>query len=272
MKKLNFLLLVLFFSLNLYGFNIDSVDPEKSINYKGSILTYENMQNPEWLLNQIKNVNAYILKHPASEQAYKVRGYLLQLLYENTAGPVGKVKVADLGIKYSVIGLKRLPDSNVLHFWYTTFIAEKYLYLGLQMLKELPVIIRALTDVVNKDPRCCLGVPSMILGRYYYKIPPFPVSLGDYKQSEKYLKLAIRVNPDMIPFYLFLAETLNAMGKKSEALSVLEKAKDVKSKTWMELYMNTKYMRGIDILEKAIKNNEWDTSRDIYVLINKISH
>ena len=68
--------------------------------------------------------------------------------------------------------------------------------------------------------------------------------------------------------YLFLAETLNAEGKKAEAIEYLNKAQAIKPVTWVEYVYYKDFYPGIKILKEGIKNNTWTTRKDIFLEID----
>ncbi len=248
--------------------NVRSLSPEGRINDKNSLLSYKNMTSPDWLLEKIGYLNRVINNDHFNHEAFVAREYLIQLLYNGLPTPVQKIKSADLGIRYAAEGLKFFPDNLPLTFWYSCFVGEKYLYLGVQMLPKVPPLLRSLRKIVKKNPRCCLSAPLFILGRYYFKLPPFPVSYGSLEKSEYYLKMGIKYNPSMILSYLYLADTLYAEGKRKEAISVLKRAEKIKPVTWMELYLYKKYFRGVKLLEREMSRGTWGKNRDIFIEIN----
>ena len=265
------LLIIFFFLITpLLAFDPSLYNPEKKIGESYCLLSLDRINNVSWLTKKIAQLNKYISVNPDDEEAYIVREYFLQFLYEKVKGRVSKVKIMDIGIKYAAEGIKKFKTYPH-RFWYASFIGEKYIFLGISILKKIPEVHKLLKDVADNAPRCCISAPLFMIGRYYYKLPPFPVSLGDIHLSEKYLRKAVKYNPHLIISYLYLAETLYGEGKVDEALNVLKLAKKVKPKKWMELYLWEKYRQGITILERNFKNGTWGKNKDIYIQIQLLN-
>ncbi len=270
MRKIFFILFLLSFypeSRVAFAFDPYLYNPECNLISKGCLLTLDKINDVDWLLDKIADITRYINEREDSPLVHHIRAYFIQFLYEAVSGADNKIKVANLGIRYVVEGLKIHEDYLPLKFWLATFVGEKYLFLGPGLLKHVPFILSSLKEVVEKDPRCCMGAPLFILGRYYYKLPQFPVSFGNPELSIVYLRRAISVNPNLILPYLYLAEALYATGRKREALTVLKRAERIKPRCWMELMLFKKFRKGIGILRKGFENGTWSTRKDIYKVI-----
>ena len=83
-------------------------------------------------------------------------------------------------------------------------------------------IREALERVVKIDPAFLDGSGDRALGRWYYKVPR--LFGGSKTRSEQHLRKALTYNPQSIITRLFLAETLIALNRPTEARKELEAA------------------------------------------------
>jgi len=111
------------------------------------------------------------------------------------------------------------------HFWLAAnmgALAESY---GLrQGIKYRGQIKDALLAALKIDPGFLDGSADRALGRWYYKVPG--LFGGSDKQSEMHLRKSLTYNPNSIISHIFLAETLDDMGRKDEARKEAQAALD----------------------------------------------
>jgi tetratricopeptide (TPR) repeat protein len=101
-------------------------------------------------------------------------------------------------------------------------LAESY---GLrQGIKYRTPIREALESVLAIDPAFLQGSPDRALGRWYFKVPG--MFGGDDKKSEQHLRKSLTYDQNSIITRLFLAETLEELGKHDEAREQLRAAID----------------------------------------------
>jgi len=82
----------------------------------------------------------------------------------------------------------------------------------------------ALLATLKIDPAFLDGSADRALGRWYFKVPG--LFGGSNKQSEMHLRKSLTYNPNSIISHIFLAETLEDMGRKDEAKKEAQAALD----------------------------------------------
>ena len=93
-----------------------------------------------------------------------------------------------------------------------------------QGLKYRGEIKDELLMVLKLDPSYQQGSPDRALGRWYFKVPG--LFGGSRKKSEEHLRRSLTYNPNSVISHLFLAETLEDMGRKDEARKEAQAAID----------------------------------------------
>ena len=87
-------------------------------------------------------------------------------------------------------------------------------------LKYRSQIRQNLEKVRAMDPAFKKGSADRALGRWYFKVPG--LFGGSNRKSEQHLRAALAYHPVSIVTRLFLAETLEDMGRKAEAIALLK--------------------------------------------------
>jgi tetratricopeptide (TPR) repeat protein len=62
------------------------------------------------------------------------------------------------------------------------------------------------------------------LGSIYYEVPGWPISFGNHKKAEQYLRHALAIDPDGRDSNYFMGDFLLANGRAGQAIPYLEKA------------------------------------------------
>ncbi|GEM_PF-3300254 len=276
MKKLCIILFLLILPALLTGEDVilflNSIDPEASIFSKESILTFDHFGNDQWICSIIGKLNQIISNHPYLRQAYRIRNYFVQAMVQNAISQGEKVYWSKIGLKYVNQARKRFPEDNVFKFWSLLFYSEANFYLNSRIFTTLAPRIIAFTErIVKKDPLCCKGIPLLFLGSLYLKLPSFPISVGDKKKSEAYLKKCIHFFPQLNLAHLRLAELYYSEGKIDKALKEIERARKVEPGNFIEYYDYLLYRDGIDKFEYAIRTGMWKDSMDLMLMLRKWS-
>lgn len=111
------------------------------------------------------------------------------------------------------------------HFWLAANMGALAESFGLrQGIKYRGQIKEALLTTLKIDPAFLDGSADRALGRWYFKVPG--LFGGSNKKSEAHLRKALTYNPDSIISHIFLAETLEDMGRKDEARKEAQAALD----------------------------------------------
>ncbi len=102
------------------------------------------------------------------------------------------------------------------HFWLAANMGALAESFGMrQGIKYRGAIKDALLTTLKLDPAFLDGSADRALGRWYYKVPG--LFGGSDKQSEVHLRKSLTYNPNSIISHLFLAETLDDLGRTDEA-------------------------------------------------------
>ncbi len=111
------------------------------------------------------------------------------------------------------------------HFWVAANMGALAESFGLrQGIKYRGAIKEALERVKAIDPGFLYGSADRALGRWYFKVPR--LFGGDLRKSESHLRAALGYKSDSIITQVFLAETLDALGRKDEARRAVQAALD----------------------------------------------
>ena len=95
----------------------------------------------------------------------------------------------------------------------------------------------------NLDKSYFYAMPPQILGRLYFKLPPFPMSFGNINKAAEYLYEAYSLCSDYAHTYMYLAELEAAMGHLKKAEEWLDKLPRIQPKTWFEKIIKEWTMR-----------------------------
>ena len=111
------------------------------------------------------------------------------------------------------------------HFWLAANMGALAESFGLrQGIKYRGQIKDAILATLKLDPGFLQGSADRALGRWYYKVPG--LFGGSSKQSEVHLRKSLTYNPNSVISHLFLAETLEDMGRKEDARKECQAAID----------------------------------------------
>jgi tetratricopeptide (TPR) repeat protein len=94
---------------------------------------------------------------------------------------------------------------------------EKGILNSLFMVKPMKVELDRCLEIDPKFPDT-----YYVLGLLYWKVPGWPVSIGDKKLAVQYSAQAVQLRPESFLFRWGLYEAYNAAGKKQEAQEVLQ--------------------------------------------------
>lgn len=109
------------------------------------------------------------------------------------------------------------------HYWMAANMGALAESFGMrQGIKYRTAIREALERVLAIDPAFLQGSADRALGRWYFKVPG--LFGGDDHKSEQHLRKALAYNENSIITHLFLAETLEELDKRDEAVAELRAA------------------------------------------------
>ena len=117
---------------------------------------------------------------------------------------------------------KLYPNKVEGHYWFASMMGrvgeEKGILNSLFMVKPMKA---ELDRCVEIDPR--FPDSYYVLGLLYWKVPGWPVSIGDKKKAVEYATKAVELKPQDFAFQYGLYEALKANDKNADAKAVLEK-------------------------------------------------
>lgn len=113
------------------------------------------------------------------------------------------------------------PNKVEGHYWYASLIGrvgeKKGILNSLFMVKPMK---EELDRCVAIDPK--FPDAYYVLGMLYWKVPGWPLSIGDKKLAVEYAAKSVELKPTSFLFQWSLYEAYEAAGKKTEATAVLE--------------------------------------------------
>jgi tetratricopeptide (TPR) repeat protein len=143
--------------------------------------------------------------------------------------------------------------------WGVMAVALESLTLGVLETFHRVVYLRPLfEEALTLAPRYFSAAPYWLNGRLYFKLPGFPLSIGDVRKSEEYLEKALELAPGFAINHLFLAETKYYLGKKEEAFALLDEIPRVKPTTYWEKYAKWPIMNSARAFREVIEKGEYD--------------
>ncbi len=111
------------------------------------------------------------------------------------------------------------------HFWLAANMGALAESFGLrQGIKYRGQIKEALLTTLRLEPAFLDGSADRALGRWYFKVPA--LFGGSDRQSEVHLRRALTYNANSVLSHLFLAETLDHLGRKDDARRACQAAID----------------------------------------------
>ena len=129
------------------------------------------------------------------------------------------------GMEAAQAAIRIAPDRPEGHFWLAANMAGLAESQGMRAgLRYRTPIRENLEKVLQIDPAYQQGSADRALGRWYFKVPG--LFGGSKKESEAHLRKSLTYNPQSTASWYFLAETLFALDRKSEARAALQKVID----------------------------------------------
>ena len=143
----------------------------------------------------------------------------------NGLPPPDRKGALEAGIAAARTAIALKPARPEGHFWLAANMGALAESFGMrQGIKYRGPIKDALLTTLKLDPAFLDGSADRALGRWYYKVPG--LFGGSDKQSEVHLRKSLTYKPDSIISHLFLAETLDDLGRKDDARKECQAAID----------------------------------------------
>ena len=136
--------------------------------------------------------------------------------------PADRRSALEQGIAAGRAAARIQPNRPEGHMWLAANMGALAESFGLrQGLKYRGEIKNELLTVLRLDPAYAQGSADRALGRWYYKVPS--LFGGSNQKSEEHLRRSLTYNPNSTASLYFLAETLVALKRKSEAKEMLDR-------------------------------------------------
>jgi hypothetical protein len=136
--------------------------------------------------------------------------------------PADRRSALEQGIAAGRAAARIQPNRPEGHMWLAANMGALAESFGLrQGLKYRGEIKNELLTVLRLDPAYAQGSADRALGRWYYKVPS--LFGGSNHKSEEHLRRSLTYNPNSTASLYFLAETLVALKRKSEAKEMLDR-------------------------------------------------
>lgn len=135
-----------------------------------------------------------------------------------TAAPL---KAYEKGKALAEKAVSLFPDRVEGHYWLASLMGrvgeEKGILNSLFMVKPMKAELDRCLEIDPKFPDT-----YYVLGLLYWKVPGWPVSIGDKKLAVQYAAQAVQLRPESFVFRWGLYEAYQAAGKRQEAESTLQ--------------------------------------------------
>lgn len=185
--------------------------------------TVQEMYKPETVAEIVEHLSRLALKRADDPRAWEVLCQWAYLWWRITPDKDTKLRIVAAGARAAERLEALRPGSDEGLVWRSTMLSLEALTKGvLNALNVVPELHDLLAEGVKRDIRYFYGFPLWSLGRFYYKMPGFPVSKGDIKRSEVLLEKAHAREKKFNLIALFLAETKAALGKMDEFRALVD--------------------------------------------------
>ena len=248
------IIIIIFETSNqLWGRNWKLYDLLRPLN-KPFALTMKDLENPRVIKSILRDLSFEIDKNPLNEFLWRLR-FEYSLIFWDILPPGEKGEFARIAYAWGKKWTRLMPADP-----------EGWLMRGL-FLGAVAVSIGTLNALyfanngkkfVEKGYILGNGLlkafAAGLLGRLYFKLPPFPLSFGNPDKAAIFLKEAISLDPATIYYHVFLAELLAYQEKTDEALEILNAATKIKPRNWFQKVSYIWTMRTYDDLVDEVKS------------------
>lgn len=206
----------------------------------------------------IRAIRVDLKKNPGDLSAGNALGIWLFALWRRSKNPGIKRKVARLGLVNAERLVRFHPDQADGYIHKAIFLGTQAISEGvLNVLNVVTDFLAAVNRAQQLNPDILYGAPEWLKGRFLFKLPPAPVSIGNLKEGRRLLRSVRRKFPQLASTYLFLAESLLLDGKTDEALKLLDDIKNLKPDTFLAAYLKETSLLDAQSLRAVIKKG-WD--------------
>jgi tetratricopeptide (TPR) repeat protein len=137
------------------------------------------------------------------------------------ATEAARIAALERGIAAGEKAVAAQPDRPEGHFWLAADMGALAELRGIRAgLRYRTPVRRHLERVLAIDPAFQKGSADRALGRWYYKVPG--LFGGSKRKAEEHLRRSLTYYPQSIASRIFLAETYESMGRKADAIRMLQ--------------------------------------------------
>ena len=228
-------------------------DMRRSIN-EPLCINIKKLEDPRFLTSTLNKISRAIKRDPRNKLLHSLR-FQFGLFLWDVLPPEKKGDFARIAIKWADEEIKYLPDIG--DGW-----AAKGMFLGAYGLSKGPLNVlyfaddeeRYLLKAYRLGDRWIRSFAAGLLGLFYFKLPPFPMSIGDIEKARKYLIEAIEMEPGNIYFKIFYAEVLSYTGQIDKAMEIIRSLPDLQPRRWYEKVIYIWTMRTYPTIVEMIKS------------------
>lgn len=163
-------------------------------------------------------IEELVAKYPSNYEVLWKAAKFYEKSAQTTSSPL---KTYEKGKALAEKAVNLYPNKVEGHYWLASLMGrvgeEKGILNSLFMVKPMKAELDRCLEIDPKFPDT-----YYVLGLLYWKVPGWPVSIGDKKLAIQYAAKAVQLRPESFLFRWGLYEAYHAAGKKKEAEDVLQ--------------------------------------------------
>ncbi len=256
MKKILSFFISLILVGNLYSMDFSGYDLNRPI---GSKITVDlnKIEDVGYVESILDKLNKALRKDPHNLQLHILRNSYIYILWDIAPLKMKKA-IAKQGLKYAEETIKEFPNHPDGWIRKAIFLGTYAITIGILNALYLSKEVRdAALRAYSLNKKYYYAMPCQVLGRIYFKLPPFPLSYGNSDKAAKYLYEAYKYAPDFAHVYMYLAELEASKGNVELAEKLLNKIPDIQPRTWYELLIKKWTLRTLPKARKYLKE-KWN--------------
>ncbi len=254
MKKV-VVLLSFFIAINLSGKSWKSIDLYRKITQPISV-NIERLENPHYVSNILNKLSRAIKVDPYNKYLRLLRFEYSMIMWD-ILPQKSKGKFAKIAMEWADEDIKLFPEEPSGWEMRGMFLGAFSLSIGTLNALQFALRGKQLMErayLLSNPGSFSRAFAAAMLGRMYFKLPPFPVSFGDMAKAEVYLREATKIEPENIYYQVFLAELLAYIGRKNEAMQIVKRLPYIKVKRWYQLIGKRWTLRTYKTIVAVIKS------------------
>jgi tetratricopeptide (TPR) repeat protein len=178
---------------------------------------------PNALLKARELLVERVEQEPTDGASFALLAEVLYWLGTHTEDADEKEAFLGEGVAYGRQAVGLAPDTVEANFWYVNCMAAHGMVRGMMnSLFYLKPMEKFGRKALELDEAYFDAAPLRLMGRYYFKVPPWPVGSGDKKKGLELLERSVELAPDYLYNKVCLADACSASGRVDEARRLLE--------------------------------------------------